>query len=129
MSAAVAASVRRSWHSWRGREVAPAPEGGWLRLAAAPAGGRFTERQVEEVGMVLRLVPTFCTSILYWTVYSQMGSVFVEQGQQMDCRLFGLEIPAATLSTFDTIRCDGSTVRWHHRTENTSTESFQADSS
>lgn len=102
---AAKAALRRSWLSWRGREVPPLPDAGWLRLASAPNGGRFTERQVEEVAMVLRLVPTFCTTILYWTVYSQMGSVFVEQGQQMDCSLFGLEIPAATLSTFDTIRC------------------------
>lgn len=104
MSSALAGSLRRRWSAWRSGDAGPAPEGGWLRLACASNGGRFTDRQVEEVGMVLRLVPTFCTSILYWTVYSQMGSVFVEQGQQMDCRLFGLPIPAATLSTFDTIR-------------------------
>lgn len=104
-SCALSARARRAWRSWRGADdVPPTPEGGWLRLACSQHGGRFSERQVEEVSMVLRLVPTFCTSILYWTVYSQMGSVFVEQGQQMDCRMFGLPIPAATLSTFDTIR-------------------------
>ena len=53
--------------------------------------------------MVMRLLPTFCTSILYWTVYSQMGSVFVEQGRQMDCRLGSITVPAATLTTFDTV--------------------------
>jgi len=47
--------------------------------------------------MVLRLLPTFCTSILYWTVYSQMGSMFVEQGRQMDCRVgaSGMTVRAA----------------------------------
>ena len=37
--------------------------------------------------MVARLLPTFCTSILYYTVYSQMGSVFVEQARAAPPRL------------------------------------------
>ena len=41
--------------------------------AAAAAGGarRFTVRQVEEVKLVLRLLPIFGATLLYWTIYMQ----------------------------------------------------------
>jgi hypothetical protein len=41
-----------------------------------PAGGarRFTQRQVEEVKLVLRLLPIFGATVLYWTIYMQASS-------------------------------------------------------
>lgn len=38
------------------------------------AGGarRFSQRQVEEVKLVLRLLPIFATTALYWTIYMQV---------------------------------------------------------
>jgi hypothetical protein len=40
-----------------------------------PTGGeqRFTTRQVEEVKLVLRMLPVFFTTIIYWTIYQQVG--------------------------------------------------------
>ena len=77
----------------------------WLARATIEQGGRYTTAQVEEVAMVLALLPVFCTGIVYWMCYAQMGSVFVEQGAQMDRRLgrSGMVVPAATLSSFDTL--------------------------
>eukprot|EP01025_Chloroclados_australasicus_P021527 TRINITY_DN2264_c0_g1_i2.p1 TRINITY_DN2264_c0_g1~~TRINITY_DN2264_c0_g1_i2.p1 ORF type:complete len:591 (-),score=70.87 TRINITY_DN2264_c0_g1_i2:1663-3435(-) len=67
----------------------------------------YNKRQLEEVYSVLRLFPIFITSVMYWAVYSTMGSMFVEQGTQMDTNvnLFGLniQVPAATMSMVDTI--------------------------
>ena len=48
----------------------------------------FTARQVEEVRMVVRMLPVFWTTAFYWAIYAQMGSFFVEQGQFMDRRIF-----------------------------------------
>lgn len=39
----------------------------------------YTPAQVEEVRMVFRLLPIFFTTILYWTVYAQMGTFFIMQ--------------------------------------------------
>lgn len=39
----------------------------------------YTAAQVEEVRFVIRLLPVFFTTILYWTVYAQMGTFFIMQ--------------------------------------------------
>jgi hypothetical protein len=77
----------------------------WLLRATREHGGRYTASQVEEVAMVLALLPVFLTGIVYWMVYAQMGSIFVEQGAQMDRRLgrTGYTVPSASLSSFDTL--------------------------
>lgn len=41
-------------------------------------------QQVEEVKMVLRLLPVFFCCILYWTIYTQMSAMFVNQGNNMN---------------------------------------------
>ena len=74
----------------------------------------YTHEQVEEVRMVLRLLPMFWSTFFYWTVYSQMQSLFVSQGTLMRTKvnlsaLLGRKlgkdfvVPAASLSSFDTI--------------------------
>ncbi|KAK9822864.1 hypothetical protein WJX81_005939 [Elliptochloris bilobata] len=65
----------------------------------------FSAEQVEEVRMVVRMLPVFLTTILYWTIYAQMGSFFVVQGAQMDRWLFGgrFKVPAASLALFNTL--------------------------
>ena len=50
-------------------------------LAAGLVVEGYTPEQVEEVRMVIRLLPIFLTTILYWTVYSQMGTFFVLQAR------------------------------------------------
>lgn len=76
--------------------------------ASSPRLRTFTAAQVEEVKLVLRMLPVFFTTILYWSVYMQMGSFFVEQGYFMD-RTFDLPnhqqftIPAASLAMVNTL--------------------------
>ena len=76
---------------------------GWLQLATHERGGRFSRRQVEEVALIARLVPIMLTGVVFWAVYAQMSSAFVQQGAQMDCHIGSLTIQQASLSSFDTI--------------------------
>ncbi|CAM0945507.1 unnamed protein product [Alopecurus aequalis] len=60
-----------------------------------------TVTEVEEVKMVVKLLPIWSTCILFWTVYSQMTTFSVEQATRMDRRLHaGFVIPAGSLSVF-----------------------------
>ncbi|GIL61727.1 hypothetical protein Vafri_16126 [Volvox africanus] len=71
--------------------------------------GHYTPQQVEEVKMVLRLMPVFFTTMLYWTIYTQMSSFFVQQGNLMarDVILPGTKthfhVPSASMSLFNTL--------------------------
>ncbi|MCO5569354.1 hypothetical protein L7F22_023066 [Adiantum nelumboides] len=62
-----------------------------------------TVTQVEEVKTLIRLLPIWATSIVFSTAYSQMPTLFVEQGQGMDRMIGHLKIGAASLSLFDTL--------------------------
>ncbi|PKA52006.1 Peptide transporter PTR1 [Apostasia shenzhenica] len=60
--------------------------------------------QVEELKSVVRLLPVWATGIMFSTVYSQMSTMFVLQGNTLDPHMGpNFEIPAASLSIFDTI--------------------------
>lgn len=74
----------------------------WLDRAAAPVG-RFTAAQVYEVKLVAGLLPVMMVTIVYWAVYAQMGTTFVLQGMQMNKNFFGIQIPPAAITSFDTI--------------------------
>jgi POT family len=63
----------------------PAPGPDALDRAGVRLG--FGGAQVDEVRMVLRMAPIFLLTILYWTIYSQMASVFVIQANYMDRRI------------------------------------------
>ncbi|XP_061955578.1 protein NRT1/ PTR FAMILY 8.1-like [Populus nigra] len=63
-----------------------------------------TVTQVEELKSIIRLLPVWATGIIFSAVYSQMGTLFVLQGNTMDLRMGkSFEIPSASLSLFDTI--------------------------
>ncbi|KAK6290603.1 hypothetical protein POUND7_002144 [Theobroma cacao] len=63
-----------------------------------------TVTQVEELKSIVRLLPVWATGIIFSAVYSQMGTLFVLQGNTMDLHMGGsFEIPSASLSLFDTI--------------------------
>ncbi|KAI3444869.1 hypothetical protein Pfo_001534 [Paulownia fortunei] len=57
--------------------------------------------QVEEVKCILRLLPIWLCTILYSVVFTQMTSLFVEQGAAMKTTLAGFHIPPASMSSFD----------------------------
>ena len=63
-----------------------------------------TVTQVEELKSILRLLPVWATGILFSTVYSQMSTMFVLQGNTMDQHMGpNFKIPSASLSLFDTL--------------------------
>ncbi|THU50013.1 hypothetical protein C4D60_Mb06t15610 [Musa balbisiana] len=63
-----------------------------------------TVTQVEELKSIVRLLPILASGVLFATTYSQMGTMFVLQGNTLDPRMGPhFEIPAASLSIFDTI--------------------------
>ncbi|XP_078443897.1 protein NRT1/ PTR FAMILY 7.3-like [Wolffia australiana] len=60
-----------------------------------------TVTQVEEVKCVLKLIPIWVCTIMYSAVFTQMSSLFVEQGDKMDTRLGGFHVPPSSMSVFD----------------------------
>lgn len=60
-----------------------------------------TVTQVEEVKCILRLLPIWLCTILYSVVFTQMASLFVEQGAAMETRISTFHIPPASMSSFD----------------------------
>ncbi|EPS69660.1 hypothetical protein M569_05105, partial [Genlisea aurea] len=60
--------------------------------------------QVEEFKSIISILPIWASGILFSTVYSQMNTMFVLQGNTMDQHMGrSFEIPAASLSLFDTL--------------------------
>lgn len=56
--------------------------------------------KVEEVKMMIRLLPIWATTIIFWTTYAQMITFSVEQASTMK-RYFGsFQIPSASLTVF-----------------------------
>ncbi|KAG9158231.1 hypothetical protein Leryth_000365 [Lithospermum erythrorhizon] len=64
-----------------------------------------TVTQVEELKAITRLLPIWATGIIFSTVYGQMGTLFVLQGETMDKHVgnTSFEIPPASLGIFDTL--------------------------
>ncbi|KAI4372408.1 hypothetical protein MLD38_010646 [Melastoma candidum] len=60
-----------------------------------------TITQVEEVKCILRLIPIWICTILYSVVFTQMASLFVEQGAAMRTTVSKFRIPPASMSSFD----------------------------
>lgn len=60
-----------------------------------------TVTQVEEVKCILRLLPIWLCTILFSVVFSQMASLFVEQGAAMNTKISTFSIPPASMSSFD----------------------------
>ena len=75
------------------------------KIDSAPNPWRLcTVTQVEELKILINLLPIWACSIVFSTVYSQMSTLFVEQGQGMDASMGPhFKIPAASLSIFDTL--------------------------
>ncbi|OAY56720.2 protein NRT1/ PTR FAMILY 6.3 [Manihot esculenta] len=60
-----------------------------------------TLTDVEEVKMVIRMLPIWATTIMFWTVYAQMTTFSVSQATTMDRHIGkSFEIPPASLTVF-----------------------------
>ncbi|TYG64824.1 hypothetical protein ES288_D06G138000v1 [Gossypium darwinii] len=57
--------------------------------------------QVEEVKCVLKMLPIWLCTIIYSVIFTQMVSLFVEQGDVMTSKLGDFHLPAASMSAFD----------------------------
>ncbi|WMV42075.1 hypothetical protein MTR67_035460 [Solanum verrucosum] len=56
--------------------------------------------KVEEVKMIIRLLPIWTTTILLWTAYAQLVTFSVEQASTMERSIGNFRIPAASLTAF-----------------------------
>ncbi|XP_021713731.1 protein NRT1/ PTR FAMILY 8.3-like [Chenopodium quinoa] len=59
-----------------------------------------TVTQVEELKVLIRMVPIWATAIVFSAVYEQMSTTFIEQGMVMDKAVGSFTVPAASLATF-----------------------------
>ncbi|CAH1451331.1 unnamed protein product [Lactuca virosa] len=70
-------------------------------LATVDKWNLSTLTDVEEVKMVIRMLPTWATTILFWTVYAQMTTLSVSQATTMNRHIGNsFQIPAASLTVF-----------------------------
>ncbi|XP_052186968.1 protein NRT1/ PTR FAMILY 7.1-like [Diospyros lotus] len=60
-----------------------------------------TVTQVEEAKCILRMLPIWLCTIIYSVVFTQMASLFVEQGVVMNSDIGNFHLPAASMSAFD----------------------------
>ncbi|XP_042439756.1 protein NRT1/ PTR FAMILY 6.3-like [Zingiber officinale] len=69
---------------------------------ALPSKWRLSSlTEVEEVKIVVRMVPIWATTIIFWTVYAQMTTFSVSQATLMDRRIGShFQIPPASLTVF-----------------------------
>ncbi|XP_062192760.1 protein NRT1/ PTR FAMILY 6.3-like [Phragmites australis] len=70
--------------------------------AAEPSKWRLaTLTDVEEVKTVVRMLPIWATTIMFWTVYAQMTTFSVSQATTMDRHIgASFQIPAGSLTVF-----------------------------
>ncbi|KAJ1267337.1 hypothetical protein BS78_07G048000 [Paspalum vaginatum] len=70
--------------------------------AAEPSKWRLaTLTDVEEVKTLVRMLPIWATTIMFWTVYAQMTTFSVSQATTMDRRIGpSFQIPAGSLTVF-----------------------------
>ncbi|KAM0045121.1 putative proton-dependent oligopeptide transporter family, MFS transporter superfamily [Helianthus debilis subsp. tardiflorus] len=60
-----------------------------------------TVTQVEEAKCVIRMLPIWLCTIIYSVIFTQMASLFVEQGAVMNSHIGNFRLPAASMSVFD----------------------------
>lgn len=56
--------------------------------------------KVEEVNMMIRLLPIWAATILFWSTYAQMITFSVEQAATMERSIGHFQIPAGSLTVF-----------------------------
>ncbi|XP_047062275.1 protein NRT1/ PTR FAMILY 8.3-like [Lolium rigidum] len=73
--------------------------------AAATAGSwrLCTVTQVEELKILMRLLPIWATSIVLSAAYAQLNTTFVQQGSAMNMRVMSFTIPAASMVSFEVV--------------------------
>ncbi|XP_077234876.1 protein NRT1/ PTR FAMILY 8.3-like [Tasmannia lanceolata] len=62
-----------------------------------------TITQVEELKILLRLLPIWLSSIVYSIAYAQMSTTFIEQGAAMNTKIRTFSVPPASLFAFEVL--------------------------
>ncbi|KAM0922353.1 hypothetical protein ACQ4PT_006278 [Festuca glaucescens] len=62
-----------------------------------------TITQVEELKILMRLLPIWATGVLFGAAISQMHTTFIQQGIVMNTKIGSLSIPPASLYSFEVI--------------------------
>jgi peptide/histidine transporter 3/4 len=62
-----------------------------------------TVTQVEELKIVIGMLPIWATGIVFFSVLAQFSSTFLEQGRMMDTSVGAFAIPPASLASFDAV--------------------------
>ncbi|RWR86831.1 Proton-dependent oligopeptide transporter family [Cinnamomum micranthum f. kanehirae] len=62
-----------------------------------------TVTQVEELKILLRLLPIWLTSVVFFAAFTQLYTTFIEQGGMMDSRMGPFFVPPATLFAFEVV--------------------------
>ncbi|KAM3192903.1 hypothetical protein ACQJBY_069838 [Aegilops geniculata] len=57
--------------------------------------------QVEELKILVRMLPLWATVVFFYAVSVQISSTFVEQGRAMNATVGSVHVPPASMSTFD----------------------------
>ncbi|KAK1619073.1 hypothetical protein QYE76_024590 [Lolium multiflorum] len=73
------------------------------RPEAATSWKLCTVTQVEELKILLRLLPVWITSVIVSSAYAQMNTTFVQQGSAMDMTFLSVSVPAASLGSFEVV--------------------------
>uniref|UniRef100_A0A0D9WPJ4 Major facilitator superfamily (MFS) profile domain-containing protein n=1 Tax=Leersia perrieri TaxID=77586 RepID=A0A0D9WPJ4_9ORYZ len=75
-----------------------------------------TVTQVEEAKCLLGMMPIWVCTIIYSMEYTQMSSMFVEQGAAMDTNILGgmFKVPAAAMSVFDVVGVVATLALYHY---------------
>ncbi|GJN27510.1 hypothetical protein PR202_gb15540 [Eleusine coracana subsp. coracana] len=72
-------------------------EDAMMGLSSSSSWRLCTVTQVEELKILLRLLPIWATSIVLSAAYAQLNTTFVQQGGAMDARVLSLHVPAASM--------------------------------
>lgn len=59
--------------------------------------------QVEELKVIIGMLPIWATGIVFFAVLAQFSSTFLEQGRTMNKHLGAFAIPPASLASFDAV--------------------------
>ncbi|XP_051207260.1 protein NRT1/ PTR FAMILY 8.3 isoform X2 [Lolium perenne] len=62
-----------------------------------------TVTQVEELKILIRLLPVWVTGVFFSAAFSQMQTTFIQQGTVMNTKLGSFTIPPASLCSFEVV--------------------------
>ncbi|KAJ1280582.1 hypothetical protein BS78_04G243700 [Paspalum vaginatum] len=59
--------------------------------------------RMEELKILLRLLPIWATSVIVSSAYTQMNTTFIQQGSAMNVTVLSVQVPAASMGSFEVL--------------------------